>query len=121
MEIDTPGGVIRGYWATGRYFSAMPPINVMTTDRTVAKIGRSMKKRANMPGASLVGSARTFRVGLRLGAGRSGWGFGRLAVEDGGTAERWHVDQLRPDFHPRADLLQPADNYPFARLQPVRD
>src|SRR5581483_1248632 len=45
MEMDTPGGVIRGYWAIGRLASAMPPISVMTTDSTVAKIGRSMKKR----------------------------------------------------------------------------
>jgi hypothetical protein len=28
----------------------MPPHKVMTTDTTVAKIGRSMKKRASMPG-----------------------------------------------------------------------
>src|SRR5436190_11066583 len=46
----TPGGVIRGYWATGRLKRAIPPIRVMTTDSTVAKIGRSMKKRANIPG-----------------------------------------------------------------------
>ena len=45
MEMVTPGGVIRGYWATGRKNSAIPPISVMTTDNTVAKTGRSMKKR----------------------------------------------------------------------------
>ena len=48
METTTPGGVIRGYWATGRNNSAMPPISVMTTDNTVAKMGRSMKKREIM-------------------------------------------------------------------------
>ena len=41
----TPGGVIRGYWAIGRNKSEIPPIKVMTTESTVAKIGRSMKNR----------------------------------------------------------------------------
>ena len=45
MEMTTDGGVMRGYCATGRNSSAMPPVSVMTTDSTVAKMGRSMKKR----------------------------------------------------------------------------
>src|SRR4051794_30981550 len=44
--MTTLGGVIRGYCATGRNASAMAPVRAMTTDSTVAKIGRSMKKRA---------------------------------------------------------------------------
>ncbi len=40
-----PGGVIRGYWATGNWNSAMPPMSAMATESTVAKIGRSIKKR----------------------------------------------------------------------------
>jgi hypothetical protein len=43
-----PGGVMWGYCATGSVRSASPPISVMTTDSTVAKIGRSMKKLERM-------------------------------------------------------------------------
>src|SRR5437764_12568275 len=45
IEIVTPGGVIRGYCEIGKKYSAIPPTSVMTSDNTVAKIGRSMKKR----------------------------------------------------------------------------
>src|SRR5215472_9145804 len=48
MLTDTPGGVIRGYWAIGSEMSAIPPVSVMATLSTVAKIGRSMKNRDNM-------------------------------------------------------------------------
>src|SRR3954452_23192454 len=48
MEMVTAGGLISGYWATGRLTSASPPASAMTTDTTAAKIGRSMKKRLNM-------------------------------------------------------------------------
>ncbi len=41
------GGVICGYWAIGRLKTATPPVRVMMMDTTVAKIGRSMKKREN--------------------------------------------------------------------------
>src|ERR1700683_325921 len=44
IEIDTPGGVMRGYCASGRNRSAIAPISVVRTASTVAKIGRSMKK-----------------------------------------------------------------------------
>jgi hypothetical protein len=47
------GGVIRGYCATGRVNTATAPVNVMTMDRTAAKIGRSMKKRENNAGHPL--------------------------------------------------------------------
>ena len=45
IETWTVGGVIGGYWAIGSDNSAIAPASVMTIDRTVAKIGRSMKKR----------------------------------------------------------------------------
>src|SRR5262245_21119338 len=48
MATTTPGGVIRGYWAIGREASAMPPTSVMTALSTVAKIGRSIKKRESI-------------------------------------------------------------------------
>src|SRR5205807_4849413 len=47
----TFGGAIGGYIAIGRAHSAIPPASVITIDRTVAKIGRSMKKRENTGGA----------------------------------------------------------------------
>src|SRR6185312_11041212 len=52
-----PGGVIRGYWATGREYSAIPPIRVITTESTVAKIGRSMKNFEIMDGAGSAGTS----------------------------------------------------------------
>ena len=45
MATCTCGGEIGGYCAVGNVNTAMPPASVMTTDSTVAKIGRSMKKR----------------------------------------------------------------------------
>src|SRR5579859_6595922 len=48
MATWTLGGVMRGYCAIGRKASAMPPTSVITTESTVAKIGRSMKKREIM-------------------------------------------------------------------------
>src|SRR5437660_7755425 len=43
----TVGGAIGGYIAMGSAHSAIAPASVITIDRTVAKIGRSMKKREN--------------------------------------------------------------------------
>src|SRR3954471_23786018 len=40
----TVGGATSGYWAIGNCVSATPPTIRNTIDRTVAKIGRSMKK-----------------------------------------------------------------------------
>ena len=40
----TVGGVTSGYWAIGNCGTATAPRMTMTIDRTVAKIGRSMKK-----------------------------------------------------------------------------
>src|SRR5262249_20379508 len=40
----TVGGVMSGYWATGRPTTLTTPAIVMTIDSTLAKIGRSMKK-----------------------------------------------------------------------------
>src|SRR5579884_2230625 len=38
------GGVIAGYWATGKLMTATTPASVITIDITDAKIGRRMKK-----------------------------------------------------------------------------
>src|SRR5437588_8551534 len=50
MATCTCGGEIGGYCAIGKENTASPPASVMTTDSTVAKIGRSMKKCEIMSG-----------------------------------------------------------------------
>ncbi len=44
------GGVISGYCSTGKTYNATPPITIVMMAMTLAKIGRSMKKRANTSG-----------------------------------------------------------------------
>src|SRR2546428_11086045 len=44
----TVGGTTSGYCAIGSFWRATRPMITMTIDRTVAKIGRSTKKRANI-------------------------------------------------------------------------
>src|SRR3954452_2684674 len=102
MATTTPGGVIRGYWATGRVIRAMKPMSVMTTLSTVAKMGRSMKKRDSM---ALVPSAPgpTRRLCL-LPGGRGGWR--RLA-------QGRHGPGLRLDLHVRTNLREAADEDPI--------
>jgi len=39
------GGTTSGYCATGSLMTATPPMITMTIDKTIAMIGRSMKKR----------------------------------------------------------------------------
>ena len=41
-------GVIDGYCSTGRFMAEMTPANTITSDNTVAKIGRSINTRENM-------------------------------------------------------------------------
>src|SRR5258706_15929241 len=62
VEIVIVGGEMSGYCETGRLNEAMTPASVMRIATTVAKIGRSMKKREKLPMGLL-------RRGL-LGAGR---------------------------------------------------
>jgi hypothetical protein len=52
------GGVICGYWARGNVKTEMPPASVITIDNTLAKIGRSMKKRENKSKMSSAGGRR---------------------------------------------------------------
>src|SRR5437868_13709255 len=54
----TVGGAIGGYIAMGSAHSAIAPASVITIDRTVAKIGRSMKKRENTGGTRSVVSVQ---------------------------------------------------------------
>src|SRR5215467_14371387 len=50
-ETFTVGGTTSGYCAIGSACSATRPIITMTSDSTVAKTGRSTKKRANIGGS----------------------------------------------------------------------
>src|SRR2546429_4538092 len=47
-EMLTVGGTTSGYCAIGSFCRATRPMITMTIERTVAKIGRSTKKRANI-------------------------------------------------------------------------
>src|SRR5438132_2082424 len=85
----------------------MPPVKVMTTDTTVAKIGRSMKKRASTAGASVS------PFGLALPRRRRGRG-GRLRARVSG-----HGLQHRLDLHLGADLQQLAHHHPRLLVEPL--
>src|SRR5262249_61773633 len=101
-----------GYSEIGITGSASSPATKMRTERTPAKIGRSMKNLEIFMGASrrysrarsaLHDSARALCiVGTPLG----------LAV---------HADQMRRDEWARAHALQPVDDDALARLQATRD
>src|SRR4051812_3857582 len=131
MATLTPGGVMRGYCATGREASAAPPMSVMTTLRTVAKMGRSMKKRDSMAGGPLLFGAlilaralrwggpitRRFRF-LRCARGVPRGGLGGRRPRRG---QRGHGAGFRGDLRVRAHLLEPADEDPVVRLQPGDD
>ena len=47
VDTSTVGGVISGYCVTGSAKIAIAPERVITTDNTVAKIGRSIKNLEN--------------------------------------------------------------------------
>src|SRR5580765_331697 len=49
VEIVIVGGEMSGYWETGSDCEAMMPARVMRIATTLAKIGRSMKKREKLP------------------------------------------------------------------------
>src|SRR4051794_17538266 len=108
MLTTTPGGVIRGYCATGRVTSAAAPTSVMHTLSTVAKIGRSMKKRDSMAD----GSSLLAPLGGRSGFPSPGGGGRRR-----GRTQGRHGHGLRLDLHVRANLRQPADEHHVVRLQ----
>src|SRR5262245_32466323 len=110
MATTTPGGVMRGYWAIGRENSAMPPTSVITTLSTVAKIGRSMKKRDSMAdGPSLLA------VGGRALVRHGGHGCRRR------LAQRRHGDGLRLDLQVGANLRQSADEHRVVGVQALKN
>src|SRR3954466_11358431 len=78
----TVGGATSGHWAIGSFGSDTTPTITMTIDRTVAKIGRSMKKR-EITAAPLLGAAVRAARGTPARpctCGRSDHGFGRVTV-----------------------------------------
>jgi hypothetical protein len=52
------GGMMSGYWAAGRVTYAIAPRMTVTTEITVAKIGRSIKKCASFMIVSFVAVKR---------------------------------------------------------------
>src|SRR5262245_15368837 len=110
----------------------MPPTSVMTSDKTVAKIGRSMKKRETICHQFGNGNSCLFRlffcslpplatiavclVPLSCLSAASGSVF---VVGRGRDAR--HLALLGPYVHPRPDLLQRADQHEVALLQPLDD
>src|SRR6516165_5117957 len=86
--------------------TATVPARVMTSDSTVAKMGRSMKNREIMASQS---SALTVSLVHALVL------VSRLLTLDG------HGHFFRLDSHLGPDHLQAADNNSFASFQPVRD
>src|SRR5262245_7331069 len=75
------GGTTSGYCAIGSLITATPPMIRMTIERTVAKMGRSMKKRENIPASLRVLGLRGRLGGLRarlplVGLGQHGLRFG---------------------------------------------
>src|ERR1700719_3608561 len=89
----TCGGTICGYCAIGRLNPASAPASRITSDRTVEKIGRSMKKFST--------------VGQPPGKGSAAMAVGRVAVG------REH----RLDGRPGRDFLQAVDDHDFSGLQ----
>ena len=64
----TVGGVTSGYWATGSVNTATPPASMITMEITVAKIGRSMKKRDIMEFDHLAGGLARRGIFVRRNA-----------------------------------------------------
>src|SRR5204862_3754669 len=91
-EMFTVGGTPCGYCAIGSFWRATRPMITMTIDRTVAKIGRSTKKRANI--------GPLLRRRLR-GLGRGG-------------RPRAHVHLLRGHRPARPHALDPVHDHPVA-------
>src|SRR4051794_23871401 len=96
----TVGGVISGYCATESFVRATSPMMTSTMEMTMAKTGRSTKKRAN--------------IGTPLPSARSTACPGRLFRPG-------HAYLVGPDLHPVAHPLDAVDDDPVARLEPVPD
>src|SRR5512138_2020497 len=91
----TDGGTTSGYWLIGSCHTARAPIRKMMIDSTAAKIGRSMKKRANFMTRSLLRCHRELRLG-------------ELA--------RIHRDTFRRHDDARTHALHAVDHYRLAGL-----
>src|SRR5690606_18035462 len=96
------GGTTSGYWLMGSRHMAMAPIRKMMIDSTAAKIGRSMKKRANFIKIPLeTGAKRPQHHGAapwRTGQWRSTIGFEARPHRPGGRAG-WLLSHIRGGQH----------------------
>src|SRR4051812_44845806 len=72
-----------GYWAIGSVNTAIPPASVITIESTVAKMGRSMKKRENIVG---------YYLGVKGPSGREAGG--TWPFEAGEVACEWEAVPL---------------------------
>src|SRR5262245_24597986 len=125
MEMVTAGGVISGYWATGKLTSASPPASAMTMDTTEAKIGRSMKKRLNTRELWQDADQGSRRGLPRKGKWKSalllllgGW---RVRLGRRGRAWNRHRVLFWIDVHSRPELLNRPDGDQLARLETFLD
>src|SRR5262249_43348800 len=99
-------------------------MSVMTTLRTVAKMGRSMKKRDSMAsGPLLFGASILARVLVPGRGGPAAAGVFRSLLGDRRRRrpQRGHGASLRLDLRVRPDLLEPADEDAVVRRQPLDD
>src|SRR5262249_4551824 len=101
------GGVIGGYWATGKFTIATAPPRVMTIDNTDAKIGRVMKKWENIdrPEEPLL-ALRVLLFGVRL-----------QQAHQGDLGRRWRVLIGRVHGGAPLDALHAADDDAFVQGQ----
>src|ERR1700733_12669089 len=103
--METAGGAMLGYWATGSRRIEMAPASMTMTASTQAKIGRSMKNLdLELPSAC-----------RRLCDGR----VVRSLRDRLGPAVGCEGDLLGGDFGARPNHLQPFDDQSVALLQPV--
>src|SRR4051812_2506562 len=93
----TVGGEISGYCAIGRLKPAIRPASVMMIASTLAKIGRSMKKRAKLPMGYLAEA-----VAAATGAWPGACG---ATVAPGRTFTRLSTITWSPSFRPAVMIM----------------
>src|SRR5579859_2887199 len=110
----TVGGATSGYCAIGSLSNATTPRITTTTDSTVAKTGRSTKKRDSTGDLSRSGRTGADRVRRNLGTLRRG---GRGALSGSWSRGCRHGCLSWIDNDTRPNALQSVDDYPVALLE----
>src|SRR5690242_18838499 len=125
----TVGGAISGYSEIGMLCCTIAPAMISSSDRTVAKIGRSMKKCENRMRCSEGGGEEAASVGGRLAGGfRLGADRHRRWPHIGGlrggrrALDRLDLARLRLDRGAWANerVCKAADNHPVVRREAAR-